>query len=269
MRVLRRKVDSQLRFAAQFDGDERTPAVLNDAAASLLSLSEYQLAIIAAATLTNRRRAAANPVAARQPGGRRTAGLSWKPMSTRPPGYRDVLARMPASDDRRESTVERLAASLYRRAEVIAAGGDAPGAANAVCPGGGGNPQCQLPPPGPVRCGAVLHGCGEYQRANRLLMDFRDRFKDDSLAAEVPLKLVYNYEQLEQWERRGANWTRCSRRRRIRSARAEMLYLTAEHYDKRGQSRAVDRPLSAATPTSGSSPWGRGWRPCAASPKST
>ena len=48
--VLRRKVDSQLRFAAQFDGDERTPAVLNDAAASLLSLSEYQLAIIAAAT---------------------------------------------------------------------------------------------------------------------------------------------------------------------------------------------------------------------------
>ena len=133
-------------------------------------------------------------------------------------GYRDVLARMPASDDRRESTVERLAASLYRRAEVIAAGGDALGAAMQFARVVEETPNASFRRQAQFDAAQFFMDAGNTS-ANGLLADFRDRFKDDSLAAEVPLKLVSTTSSSRSGSWRRGNSTRCCRKRRNPSAR--------------------------------------------------
>ncbi len=232
--VLRRKVESQLKFASQFDTDERTPAVLNDVAASLLSLSEYRLAIIAAATLTNLE--PTPPQTLLLPASLVMAH-SWFELESyvdAASGYREVLARMPSSDERRESTVERLAASLYRRAEVIAAEGDTLGAAMQFAQVVEETPNASFRRQAQFDAAQYFMDAGEYQQANALLTDFRRRFKGDALAAEVPLKLVYNYEQLEQWELAARELDALLPAEKEPERAREMLYLTAEHYDKAG-----------------------------------
>jgi TolA-binding protein len=234
--VLRGKVDSQLRFAAGFADDGRTPAVLNDAAASLLALSEFQLAIIAGATLTRMQPTPTDNLLL-------PAGLviahSWFEMQEYPDaaaGYRDVLEHMPVADQRRDSTVERLAASLYRRAEAIAAEGDALGAAMQFAqvveetPGASFRRQAQFD------AAHYFMEAGEYRRANTLLQEFRERFNADPLAGEVPLKLVYNYEQLGEWELAARELDGLLPTEQEPERAREMLFLTAEHYDRAGNS---------------------------------
>jgi TolA-binding protein len=243
----RRRVDSQLRFAAGFASDKRTPAVLNDAAASLLDLSEFQLAIIAGATLTGLQPPPADELLL-------PAGLviahSWFEMQEYPDaaaGYRDVLGRMPASDQRRDSTVERLAASLYRRAEAVAAEGDALGAAMQFArvveetPGASFRLQAQYD------AAHSFMEAGEYRRATTLLQDFRERFKANPLAGEVPLKLVYTYEQMGEWELAARELDGLLPAEQDPGRAREMLYLTAEHYDRAGNAElAVARFRSYA-----------------------
>ena len=115
-------------------------------------------------------------------------------------GYREVLVYMPASDDRHDATVERLAASLYRRAEAIAADGDDLGAALQFAQVVEETPDASFRRQAQFDAAQYFMNAGEYGRANALLKDFRSRFKGDALAGEVPLKLVYNYEQMEEWE---------------------------------------------------------------------
>ena len=238
--VLRRKVDSQLRFAATFEGDDRAAPVLNDAAASLLSLSEYQLAIIAAATLMQLQPEDTLAVPASL-----VMAHSWfelEDYSEAAGEYRTMLALMPAGDERRDATVERLAASLYRRAEVIAAEGDTLGAAMQFAQVVEETPNASFRRQAQFDAAQFYMDAGEYQRANALLFDFRRRFKGDSLAGEVPLKLVYNYEQLGEWALAARELDALLPTEKDPVRAREMLYLTAEHYDRAGdQDMAIAR----------------------------
>jgi TolA-binding protein len=229
----RRKVDSQLRFAARFD-DPRAPAVLNDAAASLLALEDYSLAIIAAATLT-RQQPAPDPELLLPAS--LVIAHSWFEMAEyldAANGYRDVLTRMPARDERHEATVERLAASLYRRAEAIAVSGDDLGAALQFAQVVEETPAASFRRQAQFDAAQYFMNAGEYARANNLLKDFRSRFKGDALAGDVPLKLVYNYEQLEEWELAARELDALVASETDPERSREMLYLSAEHYDRAG-----------------------------------
>ncbi len=229
--IERRKVDSQLRFAARFQ-DPRTAAVLNDAAASLLALEDYSLAIIAAATLTRQAPAPELLLPASL-----VIAHSWFEMGEYQDsagGYREVLTRMPATDERHDATVERLAASLYRRAEGIAAEGDDLGAALQFAQVVEETPSASFRRQAQFDAAQYFMNAGDYARANALLKDFRSRFKGDVLAGDVPLKLVYNYEQLEEWELAARELDALVAAESDPERSREMLYLSAEHYDRAG-----------------------------------
>ena len=231
--LLRRKVDSQLRFAARFD-DPRADAVLNDAAASLLALEEYQLAIVAAATLTRQTPA---PAAELMLPASLVIAHGWFEMGEyldAASGYREVLTRMPAGDQRHNATVERLAASMYRRAEAIAAEGDDLGAALQFAQVVEETPAASFRRQAQFDSAQYFMNAGDYARANALLKDFRSRFRGDALAADVPLKLVYNYEKLEQWELAARELDALVAKEADPERSREMLYLSAEHYDRAG-----------------------------------
>ena len=245
--VLRRKVDSQVRFASRFAGDDKAPAVLGDAASTLLSLSEYQAAIIVAATLTGLQ---PPPDAELTLPAALVIAHSWFELAEyvdAAQGYREALAIMPAADELHEPTVERLAASLYRRAEQIAATGDDLGAAEQFARVVEETPDASFRRQAQFDAAQRFMDAGEFQRANALLVDFRGRFAGDALAAQVPLKLVYNYEQLEDWEMAATELDRLLPTEEDPSRAREMLYLTAEYYDRAGNTElTIDRYRSYA-----------------------
>ncbi|MEP5764068.1 MAG: tetratricopeptide repeat protein [Halieaceae bacterium] len=231
-----RKVDSQLRYAATFTADARAPAVLNDAAASALELSDYSLAIIAAATLA--RWQPAPPDSLLIPAWLVIAH-SYFELQNYPEagqGYRRALTDMPRTDERRDGTVERLAASLYREAEITAQSEDYQLAAQQFARVLVETPDTEIRLQAQFDAAANYMLAEDYEQANRLLMDFRQRFAGHPLVEQVPLKLVYNYEQLEQWQLAAAELDSLLPSEKDSERAREMLYLSAEYYDRAGNS---------------------------------
>ena len=244
---LQKKVDSQVLFASRFSADERAPAVLNDAAASMLELEDYTAAIIAAATLLNMQ--PAPPGSLVVPAGLVMAHSYFELGDFRESaaGYRISLAQMSASDERREPTTERLAASLYRQAEAMADEGDALAAAREFERVVAETPSASFRRQAQFDAAQKYMEAGEFERANQLLQDFRRRYKSDPLAGDVPLKLVYNFEQMGNWEAAAREMDSMLPLEQDPEKARDLLYLSAEYYEKAGNtSLAIERYRSYA-----------------------
>jgi outer membrane protein assembly factor BamD (BamD/ComL family) len=232
--LLRARIDSQLRYAGRFPGDPRAPLVLNNAAATLLELSEYQLAIIAAATLTHW-----------QPGPDREILVpAWLVIAhshfesgdyaPAERAYQRALNTMVPADARRAEAVERLGAAIYRQAEALLAMENHADAAEQfsrvieLAPGSSARVQAQYD-----AAGSYMQA-GEFAEANRLLIDFRQRFPGHPLNQGVAAKLVHNYQQLQKWRQAAAELDGMSKTEQHAERRRQLLYLAAELYDKAG-----------------------------------
>lgn len=195
----RRRIDAELRFFEHFGDDARAAPVLGHAATALLALQDYPAAIAAAGRLT-----------ALAPG----VGLDLLVPAWLVSGhghtaleqfvdaewaYREVLGVMPRSDKRRADTVERLAAAIYYQGEEARADGDDLAAAEHF------KRVLQDAPDSSVRvnaqfdAAAALSNTGRRDEANALLVDFRLRYPNHALAAQVGPLLLGNYEQQELW----------------------------------------------------------------------
>jgi hypothetical protein len=75
---------------------------------------------------------------------------------------------------------------------------------------------------------------GDYAEANRLLIDFRQRFADHALSDDVAAKLVNNYEQLGQWQEAAQELDTMLLVEAEPERKRQLLYLAAETYDKAG-----------------------------------
>jgi TolA-binding protein len=230
--LLRHKIDSQLRYAGHFPDDKRAPLVLSNAASALFELSEYQLAIIAAATLTRWHPAPGEDILV----------PAWQVMAhshfergeyaAAELAYLESLERMAVTDKHRPDIVERLAASIYRRGEALAQRDEHLAAADEF------SRVMELAPESTVRVQAQYDAAGnymeagEYALANRLLTDFRHRFPSHPLTAGVALKLANNFQQLEQWEQAARELDGLVAGENDPQRQRQLLYLAAEHYDR-------------------------------------
>ena len=247
VRVRQRKVDSQLRYAYFFADDDRAPLVLNDAAGSLLEMEDYSLAIIAAASLA--RWQPAPPQQLLIPAWLVIAHSYFELQDYADAGdaYRVALARMPGSDQRHGGTVERLAASLYREAEATANTGDAALAAQQFARVLQETPATEIRRQAQFDAAHYYMQAQQFEQANALLLDFRQRYPADLLARDVPLKLVFNYEQLQQWELAAVELDALRAVETKPDVVREMLYLSADYYDRAGrQDLALQRYRSYA-----------------------
>jgi TolA-binding protein len=232
--IRRRKIDSQLRFAIVFRGDSRAPLVLNDAANALLELGEYQLAVIAAATLTHW-----------QPRlGEEVLIPAWLVMAhshfessqfdEAEQAYLQALAQMQTGDDRRTPAIERVAASVYRQGEAAVAIADYSTAAAQF------SRVIDLAPDAAIRVQAQYDAAvnymaaEEFESANRLLIDFRQRYAGHELAASVSVKLAHNYEQLQQWELAAQELDQLQITETDPERKRQLHYIAAEYYDQAG-----------------------------------
>lgn len=200
-------VESALRFAKAFEADPRTGPVLTNAAEKLYALRDERATGVAQQVL------ALKPEAA--PAQRRVA---WTVLAhgafergafpEAELNYAEVLALTPDKDPARGDLVERQAAAIYKQGEQARADGrarDAVGHFNriaAVAPQSGVRATAQYD------AAAALIGLKDWDGAAKSLEDFRSRYPNHPLQAEVGGKLAVAYLEQERWSQAAAEFER-------------------------------------------------------------
>lgn len=139
---------------------------------------------------------------------------------------------MPEADKRRNDTIERVAASIYKQAEESVARKKSLLAAEQF------SRVMELAPNSSIRVNAQFDAAnnfmaaGDFAKANELFVDFRQRYPKHALTPSVAAKLVGNYEQLEQWGAAAQELDRIHNIEKDAENKRQALYLAARYYDK-------------------------------------
>ena len=231
---VRQRIASERRFAAKFATDPRALPVLEHAAAALLQLDEYEQSAEVAATVIGWQPAPDTGILSAARLVLAHSLLEMQQFGDAEQAYRDALSGLSAGDERYSETIDRLAASIYRQGENAAAVGDHRGAALQF------ERVISSASLSPIRINAQFDAAvnyiraGELEQANRLLLDFRDRFPDHALTASVAAILVNNYEQLELWQKAAAELDAIAAGQPPGERERQALYLSASYHDRSG-----------------------------------
>jgi TolA-binding protein len=230
-------VDSALRFSKAFPDDSRAGAVLTNAAEKLYSLNDPDRALAVAQQVV----ALNPPVAAAQ------RKVAWTVIAhttfergafdQAEQGYKQVLALTPEKDPARNELTERLAASVYKQGEQARTQGnlrDAVGHFTRVA---------EVAPTSPVRANAQYDAAAalivlkDWDGVTRTLEDFRQRFPQHPLQADVSSKLAVAYVEKGNWGQAAGEFERLSAADKDPQLARAGLWQAAEMYEK-AKSRA-------------------------------
>jgi tetratricopeptide (TPR) repeat protein len=233
-------IGSELRFAATFPRDQRAVAVLDRAATALLAGGQYQLAIIAAATLAAWDTTEVFDISSRLV--MADSHFKLQQFQLAEQSYQSAVNFMPSGDKRRAEALEQVAASIYKQGEIAAKENNYRGAAQQFARVLQTAPRSDAAIAAHYDAAANYMLAGELLEANRLLLSFRRNYPGHSLTESVASRLVDNYVQLQQWALAAAELDGIYRREENSEQRGQLLYLTAQYYDKAGDwARAIDR----------------------------
>ena len=230
---------SQLRFAAVFAEDQRRIPVLGNAADNLLAAGHYRLSLIAAAALLRDTAAAGTPQAHTAQLAEAHAWFELEEYGDASQSYRQALQTTPREAPLWQPTRDRLAASLYREAETVASSADAAEAASAFSRIIEETPEASFRRQAQYDAAVFYMQAAQYREANRLLLDFRERYPGDPLLASVQEKLVFNYEQLSEWSRAARELDSMIATAADHAQQGSLLYAAAEHFDRAGERDAA------------------------------
>jgi len=204
----RETVASGLRFAKRYPADSRTPAVLANAADTLLRLGDAPAAADAARQLLALQPAAPDAQ-------RRVAftvlgqtAFDAKDYAASEKAYRDSLALTAANAAERSGLAERLAAAIYQQGDQARAAGRSAEAANHF------ERVAEAAPSSSVRVNAQYDAAAarlsqkDWAGAVRLLEDFRQRYPNHALQKDLPPKLALAYTELGRWAEAAAETER-------------------------------------------------------------
>ncbi|MEM0954472.1 MAG: tetratricopeptide repeat protein [Pseudomonadota bacterium] len=226
---------SQLRFAAVFTEDSRRTTVLSNAADELLSSGQYRLSLIAAAALLRDTTATDRAILAAAQLVEAHAWFELQSFADASAGYQLALQTLPEDDPLWQTTVERLAASLYREAERVAEMGDAAAAARAFERITEQAPEASFRRQAQYDAAAYYMQAQNHRRANQLLLDFRSRYPGDALLGDLQEKLIFNHEQLSEWGLAARELDAAADVTTDTVRQGQLIYAAAEHYDRAGE----------------------------------
>jgi tetratricopeptide (TPR) repeat protein len=193
--IIRAQAESGLKLAERYADHPQRTAVLAATAADLLELGDADRAIVAAqdvlaAEPANAQRVVALSVLA-------DAHYAADRHADAEAAYTQLLSAFtPATPlEQRGAAVERLAASIYRQAEVLRDAGDHAGAAEGFLRIGRAAPSASIRATADYDAAAAQIAAGDWPSAARTLEGFRLRFADHSLIADVDRKLAVAYDE--------------------------------------------------------------------------
>lgn len=228
------KVRSATSFADTYSSDKRAPQVLASAAEELFEQGDLKQAVALATRLTGWQ---PMPTAAIQ----KTAWLvrahslfDLGLFSTAEDAYRQTLQRLEPKDKDRPQVIERIAASMYRQAEAQLANGDKRGAVERLLQIREIAPASDIAMTSQYDAANYLMDLQEWDRAEQVLVDFRQRYPEHQLAGTIGPKLATLYQTTENWEAAARELSAMAENDQDPEARRQSLYLAAELYEKAG-----------------------------------
>lgn len=223
---------SQDKFVSRFANDPRAADVLHDSTQQLFNLKRYQQALRNAQDLL-----AWQP----QPGAERVLAnhlviahsqFELGQYEFAEQEYQSILALLSPKDKRQGDMQERLAASIYKQGEQNVEKNYLPLAVTDFLRVIAKTPNTAIRLNAQYDAATYLLEMKDWQQASNLLEDFRRRFPKHSLSSGVADKLIYAYQQNENWlpaaNELYALWQAQPKSEQGRQA----LYVAAQYYQK-------------------------------------
>lgn len=152
--------------------------------------------------------------------------------------YQELLRLTPERDPRRIDTRRALAAAIYKQGEQRKQAGDLRAAAEIFLRVGQTVPDSDIRPTADYDAGAALISLKDWPRAIRVLEDFRARFPQHPLQAEVGRKLALAYNESGQKDKAAVEFARIgSGGGESEAVRQEAAWQAAELHLQAGQNR--------------------------------
>lgn len=243
----RTSVDSALRFAQAFPKDSRTGTVLTNASEKLFALRDPERAEAVAQQVLK----LDPPAAAAQ---RRVAwtvvahsAFEKGRFEQSEKAYTEVLALTPEKDPTRNDLTERLAASVYKQGEQARAAGDAKAAVGHFDRVAAVAPTSTIRATAQYDAAASMIVMKDYDGAARSLEDFRRRYPNHPLQADVGAKLALAYLERQQWTQAAGEFERVATTAKDPQVAREALWQAAELHEKAADAKSAPRATAAKT----------------------
>lgn len=241
----RTSVDSALRFAQAFPKDSRAGSVLTNASEKLFALRDPERAEAVAQQVLK-----LDPPAA--PAQRR---IAWTVVAhsafdkgrfdQSEKAYTEVLALTPEKDATRNDLTERLAASVYKQGEQARAAGDAKAAVGHFDRVAAVAPTSTIRATAQYDAAASMLALKDYDGAARSLEDFRRRYPNHPLQADVGGKLALAYLERQQWAQAAGEFERVATTAKDPQVAREALWQSAELHEKAADAKSAPRATAA------------------------
>lgn len=241
----RSSVDSALRFAQAFPKDSRAGTVLTNASEKLFALRDPERAEAVAQQVLK-----LDPPAA--PAQRRVAwtvvahsAFDKGRFDQSEKAYSEVLALTPEKDPTRNDLTERLAASVYKQGEQARAAGDAKAAVGHFDRVAAVAPTSTIRATAQYDAAASMIVLKDYDGAARSLEDFRRRYPNHPLQADVGAKLALAYLERQQWTQAAGEFERVATTAKDPQVAREALWQSAELHEKAADAKSAPRATAA------------------------
>lgn len=232
---LKEKIQWELKFAQNFPTDNRALPVQVTATDELLQLSDYNEAIKQAQALLAWKTPA--PTADQQLTAWLVTGHSYFDLKQYQPAenaYKEVLKLYRIGDKRRGPIEERIAASIYQQADALVQTGKLATAVETFLRVGKEVPTSSIRVNADFDAATYLMQLKDWPQAITVLNQFRNQYPTHEFTANIPAKLVFAYQELNQWDNAAKELRFIAQNDKNPAARQEALYLSAQLYDKSG-----------------------------------
>lgn len=225
-------VDSMLAYAEKFHTDERSPAVLTNAAEYLFGLNRYKDAIDVSSGLIAKNANLNKTLKKTAYGIIALSYFNLKDYQQAEDNYISQRALTDPSSDEYVQISERLAASIYKKSEVMIAKGESIAAIDQLLK------IKTLTPSSPIRVTAqydaatLLLEAKLWDRAIVELLELQQSYPEYEYAVEYQRKLAFAYEQKEDWGNAAAAYSVLVSDDPDASIRQEALFLTATMHQR-------------------------------------
>ncbi len=225
-------VGSMLTFAETFHTDERSPSVLTNAAEYLFSLNQYRNAIDVSTGLIAKNATLDKTLKKTAYGIIAHSHFKLEEFQQAEDNYLNQRLLVEQGTDEYNQISERLAASIYKKSEVMIAGDEKIAAIDQLLKIKQLTPQSSIRVTAQYDAATLLLEVERWGDAIAELLELQELFPEYEYAVEFPRKLAFAYEKNEDWSNAASAYVFLVSKDPDETIRQEALFLAATMYER-------------------------------------
>ncbi|EAT11782.1 hypothetical protein RED65_05329 [Oceanobacter sp. RED65] len=228
---VQQKVDTAIRYSQSFPNSSNVAQVLARAAEGLFSLNQFDKATsVAQQVLSNPKASPSQISVALLIKGH--SHFDLKQYVEAEQAYSKVLSGKHLEKNKVKDVQEKLAASIYKQAVALVEAKQIDNAVDTFMRVGERVPSSPIRITAHYDAASYLMKAQKWDRAQELLLSFREQFPKHKLAKDIPSKLIIAYENTQEWDKAAYELETIWRTSRVRNEQRIALYQAAEYFEK-------------------------------------